>query len=176
MIFRFRLFARYAVWLWPISCFAQPPSLLQVLVHPISQTQDNIRFVLQNAKTASISEVRFHFLSGEDCYSGYLQGYRVAAADSSFLLAQNHVFELTGTGLYQTASTALNADELSQVQSVLLRFVDRDHGQRYQQFARFTGSCQDQDINCCIPIRCSVNAGVCTAKYGLSESQAITWL
>lgn len=162
-------------WLWPILGFAQTPHLSQLLRHADPITQDNIVFVLQGAQAASISELRLHFLTGEDCYSGYLAGNRVGASDTPFSLGQNQPFELTGKGIYQTARIVLNANDLSQVQSLLIRFVDRHHGQRYQQFSRFTGSCQDQDINCCIPITCSVNAGICAAKYAVGM-QPIAWL
>lgn len=169
-----RLVARYVGWLWPILGFAQTPHFSELLTHSNWQAQDNIVFVLKGTEAASISELRLHFLTGEDCYSGYQQGYRSAAEITPFLIKKDQPFELSGAGIYQAAQSVLNAEELSQVKAVLLRFADRDHGQRYQQFARFTGSCQDQGINCCIPITCAPNAGVCAAKHDMSI-QTIIW-
>ena len=175
MIFSLLRVACYVGWLWPIFGFAQTPHFSELLRHSDWQTQDNIVFVLKDAETASISELRLHFLTGEDCYSGYLQGYRSAAEDTPFLLKKDQPFGLNGAGIYQAAQAVLTAQELANVQAVLFRFVDREHGQRYQQFARFMGSCQDQTINCCIPITCAPSAGVCAAKHDMGV-QTITWL
>ena len=143
------------------------------MVHPGIQTQDQILFKLTSEEPAAISEVRMHFLSGADCYSGYMQGYRIAT-ELPFLVKKDQPFALTGAGIYRIAETVLQSERLSEIHGLLIRFVDNTHGQRYQQFARFTGSCQDQQINCCIPIDCSVTAGVCLAKYDMGI-QPIVW-
>ncbi len=161
--------------LLPLTVFAQkPPQLTSLLVHSSAQTQDRLLFVLTGDNPASISELRMHFLTGADCYSGYLQGYRSAADAPPFLLRKDQPFSLTGEGIYQVAQSVLGAESVSDIHAILIRFLDRTHGQRYQQFARFTGSCQDQEINCCIPVDCSHSAGVCTAKYDLGV-QSIVW-
>ena len=161
--------------LWqPLAAIAHAPQLTPLLIYPGLQTQDKLMFVLTGAHLASISELRIHFLSGEDCYSGYLQGYRSTKDVTPFLLTKDQPFALTGEGIYQIAHTLLNPEALVNVHAILIRFLDREHGQRYQQFARFTGSCQDQEINCCIPVDCASSAGLCVAKYDLGV-QSLSW-
>lgn len=149
---------------------------LEDLLHSFdAQPPDQIFFMLAQPQSAAISELRMHFLMSEDCYSGYRQGLRIDGKDASFPVALGRLFGLSGRGVYQAAATVLAPDEITQIQGLLIRFVDREHGSRYQQFARFLGSCQDEEINCCIPIRCSLSAGVCIPKYAL-DVQSITWI
>lgn len=159
----------------PLTLVASPISLSELLVDTTPEIQDAMIFVSTSKSTEAISELRIHFLSGEDCYSGYLTGTRMTADKVSFSLLPQHRFLLSGRGVYQIAQSVLETENLSDIHAVLIRFVSQDHGQNYQQFARFLGSCQDQGINCCIPIDCSISAGVCTAKYDIGV-QPITWL
>lgn len=161
--------------LWePLAAIAHAPQLTPLLIYPELQTQDKIMFVFTGDHRASISELRIHFLSGEDCYSGYLQGYQSTQDVTPFLLTKNQSFALTGEGIYQIAQNIIDPEVLVNVHAILIRFLDRKYDQRYQQFARFTGSCQDQEINCCIPVDCSSSAGVCVAKYDLGI-QSLSW-
>lgn len=155
---------------FPLSLLAQD---ISVLVHSELQAPDQIQFVLTTGECASISELRMHFLSDVDCYSGYLQGYRMAT-DIPFLVTKNQVFGLSGAGIYHIAQSILHPKQLSEVHALLIRFLDNAHGMRYKQFARFLGTCKDQEINCCIPIACSESAGVCLAQYDMGV-QSIGW-
>ncbi len=161
------------LWL-PLVVIAHTPQLIPLLIYPGLQTQDKLTFVLTGDHPAAISELRIHFLSGEDCYSGYLQGYRSTQEVTPFLLTKDQPFALTGEGIYQIAQTLLDSEALVNIHAILIRFLDREQGQSYQHFARFTGSCQDQEINCCIPVDCSSSAGVCVAKHDLGI-QPISW-
>jgi hypothetical protein len=147
-------------------------SLSELFVEP--QSQDALPFILNQSKSAAISEMRISFLQGEDCYSGFMQTYFNRSQENAFHLQPNQVFALDGRQIYQAAQIAVGVPEIAKIHAILLRFMDHNHGQRYEQFARFTGTCQDQGINCCLPITCSVNAGVCTAKYPMN-AQPIEW-
>lgn len=160
---------------YPLLSLAQTPPLSEILTQSSSFTQDTILFLPTGKAPASISELRLHFLSSEDCYSGYLQGYRTDGQNVAFPLIQNQSFGLSSEGIYQVVQSVLDREGISTVRSILIRMADSKHGQGYEQFARFTGSCQDQDINCCMPIRCSVNAGRCIATYD-KGMQPIRWL
>ncbi len=165
----------YITWMWlPLAVFAFSPQLAQLLVDSDSQRLDTLFFEFQGDEPAAISQIRMHFLAGDDCYSGYLSGYRTDPTAVPFMLQPNSPFGVTGRGLYQAAQTGLDASEIAKIRAVLLRFVNRDHGDGYQQSAHFTGSCQDQTINCCIPINCSESTGVCVATYDMGV-QPIVW-
>ena len=160
---------------YPLLSLAQTPPLSELLTQSSAFTQDTTRFLTTGKAPASISELRLHFLSSEDCYSGYMQGFRTDVQNVSFPLIQNQPFGLSSEGIYQVAQSVLDREAISKVHSILIRMVDSKHGQRYEQFARFTGSCQDQDINCCIPISCSINVGRCIATYDKGV-QPVRWV
>lgn len=165
----------YITWMWlPFTIFAGSPQLAELLVDSDIRRLDTLFFELQGDELAAISQIRMHFLAGEDCYSGYLNGYRTDPTAAPFALQPNRLLGVTGHGLYQAARTGLDASEIGKIHAVLLRFVNRDHGDGYQQSAHFMGSCQDQTINCCIPIDCSESAGVCVVKYDMGV-QPIIW-
>ena len=160
--------------LWPIFGWAQSLQLNDLFSYS-PYSADHLPFVLIQSPTASIAELRLHFLTGKDCYSGYLKGLRIQTKATPFPIRANEPFALTGIGLFQAAQSILNPDELTSIQAVLIRFVDPKQGTRYQQFARFLGSCADQGINCCLPVNCSLTLGSCVASYK-TETQALTWL
>lgn len=160
---------------YPLLSLAQPPQLAELLTQSSAFTQDTILFLPTGRAPASVSELRLHFLSSEDCYFGYMQGYRTKVQNVAFPLIQNQPFGLSSEGIYQVAQSVLDRESISEIHSLLIRIVGSAHGQRYEQFARFIGSCRDQDINCCIPIRCSINAGRCIATYDKGV-QPIRWV
>lgn len=164
----------FALLFLPVSLIANSIPLSELLTDATADIQDVMTFVSTSKNPEAISEVRIHFLSSGDCYSRYVTGVRIKADKIPFSLLPQHPFALSGRGIYQAVQAMLGTEGLSDIHAVLIRFVNQDHGQRYQQFARFLGSCQDQAINCCIPIDCSISAGVCTAKSDIAV-QPITW-
>ena len=138
-------------------------------------TPDGILFMRTDGpKALTLTGLRLYFLKGEDCYSGYMQDYRMSLKTDAVSLGQNQMVTLTGAGIYQSAAAVLQSEEIMQIQGVLLRFISDDFALPYQKLAHFTGSCQDQSINCCIPVTCSVNRGICTPKFAMSV-QTMTW-
>lgn len=161
--------------LFPWIACSQSLSLPQILTYLDWQNSENVLFMLNTENPAAISELRMSFLNGEDCYSGYQQNVRIYTVDTPFVLHQNQPFGLNSSGIYQAAQTVLDSESLTNIQAILIRFVDLNHGQRYQQFAWFSGSCQDQGINCCIPITCSTNTKMCKPKYNMG-TQFVSWV
>lgn len=160
--------------LLPFIPFSHALSIPQMLNYLEWQNSENVIFMLNTESPATISEIRMSFLSGEDCYSGYQQNIRVYGLDTPFIVKPNQPFTLNATSIYLAAQTVLDPTTLTNTQAILIRFVDTDHGQRYQQFAWFNGSCHDQDINCCIPVTCSEETKTCTPKYNMGL-QFVTW-
>ena len=177
MIFNLRRAAQYLNLLWPFCCCATTPQLAELFSYADEELQNKLVFVMKGLDTASISELRLHFLKSEDCYSGYLGTYRSRSTEtiSNFPLRSNQPFYLSEKKLYQVVASVLSNDDFFNLHAILIRFVDNNAGLRYQQFAHFTGSCQDQVINCCIPIVCDRLANTCTANYDLGI-QNLTWL
>lgn len=162
--------------LFPWLAFSQPLSIHKFLNYLDWQSSvENISFVLNAEKSAAISELRMSFLSGEDCYSGYQQNVRIYTVDTPFVLQPNQPFGLNHADIYQAAQTVIDSENLPNIHAILIRFVDYNHGQRYEQFARFSGSCQDQGINCCIPVTCTANTKICKPKYNMGP-QFVSWV
>ena len=126
-----------------------------------------ISFILKHPHFETIQEVHFHFLTAEDCYSGYYGLYtRVESLSEAFEVPSPAGFFLSEPGLYQALSCAVGEDKVSSVRSVLLRFIAPN-----RHFAWFSGGCNDQDINCCVPIFCSQTAERCSLLRDMGEQR-----
>lgn len=123
--------------------------------------------LFQNIETtvSEIATVRLMFLTGPDCYSGYIDKDDNQASNAVFLIEPRTLFGLNAHEVYHSARRVVQTDEqLTKIHSLLIRF----YGPK-RQLARFLGSCQDQGINCCIPIECSVDTKLCLPFYPFEE-------
>ncbi|PJD91466.1 MAG: hypothetical protein CK424_06535 [Legionella sp.] len=143
-------------------------SMLDLLTYdPI---ESNLIVRLQVSSTAfsmNLKAVQLHFLTSNDCQSGYMKRFDTPPQGDVFLIDANTSFGLRGESVYQAAASVIGEGDLEQVRSILLRlFTDK------QRFLYFKGSCNDQGLNCCIPVTCSHSSGLCQPKITL-ETQII---
>jgi hypothetical protein len=172
----FSVFLNLLIWLLLFSYpgFAKGPSLLDLAINT-SKLEDNLAvFVSSTPQPHSISGINLHFLTGIDCYSGYLAPYQTADSDKTFPISDSTPFALSAKGIYQAARTAVSSEQINAIQSVLIRFISRERGTGYERFLRFTGSCQDQEINCCLPIACSETTEHCFPLASI-DIQPLVW-
>ncbi len=98
----------------------------------------------------NINEMHLHFLTSKDCQSGYMKRFDVSSQDNLFLIDAQQPFGVRGEMVYAAALSAVGQVGLEQVGSVLFRMSAAQNG-----FLYFKGTCDDQGLNCCIPITCS---------------------
>lgn len=152
---------------------AQTPKVLDLLAEPSAADLSVVTFDPTVDGTHAISGLSLHFLAGVDCYSGYLAHYQTTQADLPFPISANTPFVLSSRGIYQAALESVNSQDIDAIQSVLIRLISNERGRGYDRFLSFGGTCQDQEINCCIPIYCSKKDLRCLSSVGLSSQQVI---
>lgn len=134
------------------------------------QTQDQtvlFRFLGGNAN--SISQLRVHYLTSSDCQSGYI-GFQNSVINShDFKLEHNKIFGLGANAVYKAAIEASNIVEVERIHSILIRFISTNG-----RFAWFTSSCNDESINCCVPVYCSNAIGSCLPQQILAVQDFVT--
>ncbi|HBI21788.1 MAG TPA: hypothetical protein DDY37_04270 [Legionella sp.] len=139
------------------------PSVSQLLTDDIILTEHTVLFEQESGLSTSISRARIHFLQSHDCQSGYAGFYDTFNEDKGFAIAIGKPFGLNASLTYQAGITFLGEQKIEQMHSILIRFLSNKG-----QFAWFTGACNDQDVNCCVPVDCSNQTGTCLASHGLS--------
>lgn len=150
------------------------PTVPNLLTNEIISGNIVLIFEPSSGMTNEITCIHLHFLTGNDCYSGYISGFITDKATPSFSAIEHVPFSLRATSVYEAAAISVRTTKLSNIHSVLVRFISYERGNPYDRFARFTGTCQDQDINCCIPVDCSEATRTCLPKHEL-PIQPIFW-
>ncbi len=111
-------------------------------------------FWLENQHEVPIDGITLFFLESDDCQSGYLKTYKTDE-NQKIALKPEQILSLNTHTIYQLMQDlgVLNA------QSMLLRLT-------YQKkhLAEFVGGCEDQGINCCLPIECQSTSQDCFFK------------
>ncbi|MDP3560821.1 MAG: hypothetical protein Q8R83_01410 [Legionellaceae bacterium] len=114
-----------------------------------------------------VTGLHLYFLTASDCYSGYAGRFLVDRELTTYPTTENSPFSLSGVTVFTAARSSLENTKVAQINSVLIRLISSERGNPHFNFAYFMGSCQDQDINCCIPVDCSDQTNTCIAKYNL---------
>jgi hypothetical protein len=141
--------------------FSTGPTLVELL-NTNTSIEHTLLFEKKSGSAEAISRLRIHFLKSTDCQSGYAGLYDTLGYGPVFPLAPATLFSLNAYALYGAALFVFNKEELNELNSMLIRFISSP-----RQFAEFTGSCQDQQINCCVPIVCSHQTGTCLSKSNI---------
>jgi hypothetical protein len=158
------------------SClaFAQAPLLSDLTIDTSDGKDSLLAFTLSTSGSHSISGIKLHFLTGIDCYSGYLARYEITQADRPFPISNQTTFALSAKGTYHAAQTVVDSAQIDSIQAVLIQFISPERGPGYDRYLRFMGSCQDQEINCCMPIACSQGTEQCSPLTSM-DKQDLVW-
>ena len=113
-------------------------------------------FEQEKGSSSSIARARLHLLKSTDCQTGYAGVYDTFIQDDGFPIAIGNPFA------YQAGVSILGESDIEHIHSFLIRMLSSD-----KQFALFTGLCNDQDVNCCVPVDCSNETGTCLAQHDL---------
>lgn len=135
------------------------PEASTLLTTADGMSQQVILFQIKEHEKASIAGLHIHYLNSTDCQSGYAGLYATPKNNPAFPIPDNQPFALDAHATYEAGVHALGGDAINAVQSILIRFINSSG-----QLAYFSGSCQDQGINCCVPVDCSNQTGTCVAK------------
>lgn len=111
-------------------------------------------FWLENQQEVPMDGLTLFFLESQDCQSGYLKTYRTNEQQVLHLKPEQ-ILSLNTRAIYQLIEDL----KVEHTQSVLVRFT-------YQKkhLAEFVGGCEDQGINCCLPISCQKDEKNCVFK------------
>ncbi|MDP3705381.1 MAG: hypothetical protein Q8R24_05675 [Legionellaceae bacterium] len=150
------------------------PSVIDLLTNKLAT--DNVIVTVEpiSGMTNEVTSIHLHFLTGTDCYSGYISGFRTDKTSPSFTAYEKVPFGLRADAVYDAAVASVRTTSITNIHSILVRLVSYERGNPYDRFARFTGSCQDQDVNCCVPVDCSEATRTCLPKHEL-PIQPIYW-
>ena len=111
-------------------------------------------FWLENQQEVPVDGMTLFFLESDDCQSGYLKTYRTSESKILYFKPEQ-ILSLKTPVIYQL----MHDLDVLQAKSMLLRFT-------YQKkhLAEFVGGCEDQGINCCLPIACQSETKDCYFK------------
>ena len=102
------------------------------------------------------------YLSSHDCQTGYLGFYITPKDDVPYPQIRQELMALNAASTFTAGTLVLGSAQIHAVHSILVRFISTGG-----QLAKFTGSCKDQSINCCIPVDCSNDSGLCLATHDI---------
>lgn len=104
----------------------------------------------------SIKRLRVHYLTSNDCQSGYVGFIDTFDQTPAFPIVLKQSFVLNAETIFQAAKSIADDEHIETLHSILIRFIGTKG-----QFAQFTSSCRDEGINCCVPVNCSNATGTC---------------
>lgn len=161
-----RGFSIYLSFVVLFSILYQPlfagPTLSQLLTHEILLGEQTVLFEQEAGFSTSIARARIHMLTSDDCQSGYVGVYDTFNDRTVFPIAKGRPFGLNASSTFQAGLSIAGDHNIEKIRSLLIRFLSTEG-----QFARFTGVCNDQDVNCCVSVICSHQTGTCLATHAL---------
>ena len=143
------------------SLLASRPTVSQLFTDD-KATEQTVVFEQEKGSSSSIARARLHLLKSTDCQTGYAGVYDTFIQDDGFPIAIGNPFALNASFAYQAGVSILGESDIEHIHSFLIRMLSSD-----KQFALFTGLCNDQDVNCCVPVDCSNETGTCLAQHDL---------
>lgn len=150
-------FATAVVFFTSHVIFAEPPTV-NLLTNDVLLSEQSVIFEKSSGLADSIDKVRVHYLTSNDCQSGYA-GHYSTSSTIPFLITNGKPFGLNAASVYQSGVFALGSKKIESINSILINLIANTG-----RFAQFIGTCNDQGINCCIPVVCSNQTGTCLAK------------
>ena len=116
-------------------------------------------FNQETGRVDSITRLRVHYLTSNDCQSGYVNFIDTFDQTPTFPIVLNKAFVLNAETIFQAAKSIADYEHIEAIHSILIRFLGTK-----KQFAQFTSSCSDEGINCCVPVNCSNATGTCLSQ------------
>ena len=153
-VFLFLLFGSH-------SLLAAGPTVSQLFTNN-KATDQTVVFEQEKGSSSSIARARIHLLKSADCQTGYAGVYDTFIQDDVFPISVGKPFALNASLAYQAGVSILGESDIENIHSFLIRMLSSD-----KRFAWFTGLCNDQDVNCCVPVDCSNETGTCLAQHDL---------
>lgn len=150
------------------SLHAADQTISMFLKEEIDSSQQTLLFRFVGGSANAIAQVRIHYLSSPDCQSGYIGFINSSPQSSIFLLKPNQLFGLSANAVYTAGMTASSIQSIQSIHSLLIRFISPSG-----QFARFTSSCNDENINCCVAVNCSNATGACLSQQLMPDQDFI---
>ena len=130
-----------------------------------SDNQGVVQFLPTTGMAYSITGIHLHFLTSSDCYSGYVGGFYFPRSMQKYQTQEDTPVIIRGDTVYRAGLTVVRGAPISAVHSLLIRLISDEHGNSDPRFAYFIGECEDQNINCCVPVTCSDQDGQCIAVH-----------
>lgn len=118
-----------------------------------------VTFSQETGRVDSIKRLRVHYLTSNDCQSGYVNFIDTFDQNPVFPVVLNQSFILNAQTIFQAGVSIVHDKPIETIHSILIRFIGTKG-----QFAQFTSSCSDEGINCCVPIICSTATGTCLSQ------------
>ena len=125
-------------------------------------------FNQEMGRVDSIKRLRVHYLTSDDCQSGYVSFIDTLDQTPAFPIVLDKAFVLNAETIFQAAKSIADYEHVEEIHSILIRFIGTK-----RQFAQFTSSCSDEGINCCVPVNCSNATGTCLSQIPM-EIQHVT--
>ena len=143
-------------------------TILSFLTNNVLLTEQTAAFNQFPISENSIARLRIHYLTSSDCQSGYVSFTDTSNEGPVFPIISGNPFVLDAEAVYQAGKDIAGYEHVEAIHSILIRFIGT-HG----QFARFTSSCNDESINCCVPVDCSNATETCLSQMPM-ETQNFT--
>lgn len=141
------------------------PELTELLTTDILQSTSIVSFLPTVGMAHPISGIHLHYLQSSDCYSGYAGGFYSKREKDEYVILENKPFMLNGKAAYSVGAFVVRGVQMNDIHSILIRLVREERGNVRPSFAFFIGDCEDQDINCCIPVNCSNETEICLPQH-----------
>ncbi|HVT63219.1 MAG TPA: hypothetical protein VHD33_07030 [Legionellaceae bacterium] len=122
-----------------------------------------IQFKWESPPFYALKKVELHFLKSTDCQSGYMRRFDSASEPGEWGIDNNDIFGLRAEMVYQAAIAVMSPENIDHIHSLLIRLQKPN-----KQFIYFKEGCNDQGLNCCLPISCSINDQICHAVSSLT--------
>jgi len=125
---------------------------------PSSPINQLVTFYYRSGDASALTKTDLFFFTESDCSQGLLAHYQ--SPPSFFPIRPESFFSLRTEGTYQALSSVLTKDQFPQVNSILIHFRGENGALPY-----FLTACADQQINCCISVRCIEEKEACFPLY-----------
>ncbi len=139
--------------------------LHDLLTNDAVESDTLVSFLSAPGMSYPISAIHIHYLASSNCYSGYAGGFYSHYRKNVYSTEENIPFMLNGKYTYIVGKSVVKNIQMDEIHGILIRLVRDVQEPSGFRFAFFIGDCNDQDINCCIPVSCSSETEVCLPDH-----------
>lgn len=130
------------------------------LTNDILLSDQSVVFQKSRGSADSIVKLYIHYLSSNDCQTGYTGVYISTGVDHNFSIVKGVPFGLNASSVYQAGLLVPAIKNIEEINSIMINLIGNNG-----RFVKFLGTCNDQGINCCVPVNCSNQTGSCLSKF-----------